>query len=161
MYETIYGLQYAANPREAELGAVNTTFEPLVDRREYDHYSTADNGPHTTPAPEPVYTDTGEEWVDDAWESTVNTYKNGFEFVRRFLNEYDDEAMWTDQAVYEKYSFGFEKVGQWHGRGTYLYGPDGEGVRTEERLEDIRENPAKWSDFKGDTLWVVPSKVHY
>lgn len=174
MHQLIYGLVRAESPNEGLERAKHEIFQSLVDDKVFDYYVTFDEDGQGVagrdrwgdiPAAVAASTDDGRQRIDRAWDATVEAYWQSFKRVDEFLDAYDPSDYWTDENVYRQYQFDFNRIGELHGPGTYLYDQDGQGIRHKAHLRRV-ENA--WGDIlDGDdpyedlSLYVVPADVHY
>lgn len=173
MHQLIYGLVYDSTREEALEQAKRDVFRPLVEEEVFDYFVTFDEDGRgvagsdrwgALPAAVEAETSAGEKLIDHGWEATVREYMRSFQRVEEFMEEHDPSAFWTDEEVHRTYLFDFHRIGEFQGMGTFLYDQDGEGIRYEGHLENVRNY---WSDepsegsFENQELYVVPADVHF
>lgn len=173
MHQLIYGLVYDSTPEEALEGAKRDVFQPLVPEEVFDYFVTFDEEGRgfagrdrwgSRPAAVAADTGAGEKLIDHGWEATVQGYMRSFQRVEEFMEEHNPSEFWTDEEVHRAYLFDFNRIGEFQGTGTFLYDQDGEGIRYEAHLENVRNywsEESLGSSFENQELYVVPADVHF
>lgn len=175
MHMLIRALVSADAPDAAVETARCDVFQPLVDRRTFDYYTTFDeDGDGVSgrdrwgdyPPAARLTTPAGRELLEDGWDATVAAYEAGFDRVETFLETSEPVDYWTDLGTFWHYQDAFTAIAEAEGPHTYLYDQGGFGIRHESQLPAVDANANCYHETTetahpdGD-LYVVPADVHY
>lgn len=173
MHQLIYGLVYDESHADGLERAKYDVFQPLVEEHVFDYYVTFEEDGHGVagrdrwgelPAVVEADTQRGQQLINRGWDATVEEYWRGFKRVEEFIHEHEPSEFWRDPDLYAQYQLDFQRIGEHHGPGTFLYDQDGEGIRHESHLESVQNYwREEYADelYENQDLYVVPADVHY
>jgi len=194
MHRIIRALVYSENKEEA-LDKAKVIFERLCgEGKAFDYYrmfneersSVSGKGRWGNRTPVVLASSKeGKKLIDEVMKYTKDSFMENIKKVREGLINYTDEELFEEviltdktkviQRLNGKTELNLDMirdycycVGQYNGNNIFLYDNDGEGIRNNERLnnvlskwETLYEDKGEPNPYKDLKIFVVPADVHY
>lgn len=170
-HQLIHGLVYSPSQDHALKHAKQDIFHPLVQKQVFDRFDTFEPSGYGVSArekwgdlPAAILAEKplGQELIDLGWMSTVTEYQHGLNQVQEFLDNHETNEIWNDKEIYNEYQTGFQQIGERQGSSTFLYDPEGQGIRTRDHLDYVLSSEETRSEeLENLDLYVVSVDVRY